>query len=59
VQRLVIRPIERLVELVLKISANPLGVEYKMLDEKDGFVEGMETTILLKTITKIGFLLFL
>lgn len=57
VERLVIRPIERLVELVRKISANPLGVEYKMLGEKEGFIEGMETTMLLATITKIGALM--
>ena len=54
VNRLVIIPIERMVALVKKISANPLGVEYKVLGEKDGFIEGMETTILLSTITKIG-----
>ena len=54
VTRLVIGPIERLVDLVRKISANPLGVEYKMLGAKEGFYEGMETTVLLTTITKIG-----
>jgi class 3 adenylate cyclase len=57
VNRLVIGPIERLVELVRKISANPLGVEYKMMGEKEGFVEGLETTVLLTTITKIGALM--
>ena len=31
-----------------------IGVEYKILGEKDGFIDGMETTILLTTITKIG-----
>ncbi len=46
-----------MVELVRKISANPLGVEYKSMGEKDGFVDGMETTILLTTITKIGALM--
>ena len=51
---MVILPIERMVQLVKKISANPLGVEYKILGEKEGFLEGMETTILLTTITKIG-----
>jgi hypothetical protein len=45
VNHLVINPIERLVELVQKISANPLGVEY----EKEGFVDGIETTVLLAT----------
>ena len=29
-----------MVELVQKISANPLGVEYKMLGAEDDFVEG-------------------
>jgi class 3 adenylate cyclase len=57
VETLVITPIERMVDLVRKISANPLGVEYKMLGEKDGFIEGMETTTLLSTITKIGSLM--
>ena len=46
-------PIERMVDLVRRISANPLGVEYKMLGEKEGFIAGMETTILLSTITKV------
>ena len=41
-------------ELVRKISHNPLGVEYKMLGEDEGFIAGMETTKLLTTITKIG-----
>ena len=54
INRLIINPIERLVDLVRTISANPLGVEYKMLGEKEGFVAGMETTILLTTINRIG-----
>ncbi len=54
VQALVIQPIEKLVALVKKIAANPLGVEYKMLGADDGFIEGMETTVLLTTINKIG-----
>ena len=54
VDTLLIRPIERLIDLVRKISDNPLGVEYKMLGEKEGFVAGMETTILLTTINRIG-----
>ena len=57
VDNLVIIPIERLVQLVRKISENPLGVEYKMLGADQGFVEGMETTVLLATITKIGALM--
>jgi class 3 adenylate cyclase len=43
-----------MVSLVREISKNPLGVEYTMLGEEDGFLEGMETTILLQTINKIG-----
>lgn len=54
VNRLVIIPIERLVSLVHKISANPLGVEYKLYGAEDGFLDGMETTTLLTTIIKIG-----
>ena len=46
-----------MVSLVQKISVNPLGVEYKMLGAEDGFIAGMETTILLTTITKIGALM--
>ena len=57
VNRLVIIPIERMVALVQEISKNPLGVEYKMLGEEDGFLEGMETTLLLQTINKIGSLM--
>jgi class 3 adenylate cyclase len=57
VNRLVIIPIEKMVHLVQEISKNPLGVEYKMLGEEDGFLEGMETTLLLQTITKIGSLM--
>ena len=55
VNRLVIDPIESMVALVTKISENPLGVDYnKELGKNDGFIEGMETTILLNTINKIG-----
>ena len=55
VNHLVIDPIETMVALVTKIQENPLGVDYnKELGEKDGFFEGMETTILLNTINKIG-----
>lgn len=54
VNRLVIIPIEKMVALVQEISKNPLGVKYKMLGEEDGFLDGMETTLLLQTINKIG-----
>ena len=55
VNQLVIDPIESMVALVTNISENPLGVDYnKELGKNDGFIEGMETTILLNTINKIG-----
>jgi class 3 adenylate cyclase len=58
VYRQVIAPIQTMVALVSQISQNPLGVDYdKELGEKDGFFEGMETTILLNTINKIGSLM--
>lgn len=58
VNRLVIGPIEKMVFLVRQISADPLGVDYKIsMGEKDGFLAGMETTVLLATITKIGALM--
>ena len=57
VTTLVITPIERMVALVQKISVNPLGVEYTMMGAEDGFMEGMETTLLLQTINKIGSLM--
>lgn len=56
VEHLVVTPIEKMVILVKKISANPLGVEYKMLDEA-AMQEGMETAFLLQTINKIGSLM--
>jgi class 3 adenylate cyclase len=43
-----------MVALVQEISQDPLGVDYKMLGEEDGFLQGMETTMLLQTINKIG-----
>ena len=57
VRSLVITPIEKMVELVQKISVNPLGVDYSMMDDDDAFTEGMETTLLLQTINKIGSLM--
>lgn len=54
VNKLVITPIEYMVALVRKISDNPLRVDYKIAGEADGFHEGLETIILLSTITKIG-----
>lgn len=59
VNRLVINPIERMVQLVQKISKDPLGQDYAKVsfDEDEGFLAGMETTLLLQTITKIGSLM--
>jgi hypothetical protein len=41
VDNTVIIPIERMVQLVHKISENPLGVKYQMLGAKEGFYEGI------------------
>lgn len=59
VNRLVINPIERMVQLVQKISKDPLGQDYANVKfgANEGFLEGMETTLLLQTITKIGSLM--
>lgn len=54
VETLVIEPIEKMVSLVKKISADPLGVNYDSIHQMEGFVAGMETTVLLTTIAKIG-----
>ena len=54
INRLVIIPIEKMVSLVKKISANPLGGHYYSVSVEDGFDEGMETTLLMQTINKIG-----
>ena len=43
-----------MVSLVKKISANPLGVNYDSIAKMEGFAAGMETTVLLTTIAKIG-----
>jgi class 3 adenylate cyclase len=57
IRELVIGPIESMVSLVQKISKNPLEVDYRDLDAKDGFAPGLETTKLLVTINKIGTLM--
>lgn len=54
VESLVIEPIEKMVGLVKKISADPLGVNYDAMSKMEGFAAGMETTILLTTIAKLG-----
>ena len=57
INKFVIVPIEHMVELVYAISLNPLADNYKSYTEEEGFIEGMETTVLLSTISKIGSLL--
>lgn len=54
-QTLVLAPVEKMVEVVTEISKNPL-VQLDETNAKD-FKEGMETTLLLDTIKKIGGLL--
>ena len=56
VQSLVISPIEKMVDLVKKISDNPLGVNYKLLSAKE-LADGMETALLLQTVNKMGTLM--
>jgi class 3 adenylate cyclase len=52
---LVILPIEKMVQLVREISANPLGKNFSLSpDELKGTDDGMETTMLLRTISKIA-----
>ena len=55
VNNLVILPIEKMVQLVREISANPLGKDFSLSpDEIKGSDDGMETTLLLRTISKIA-----
>lgn len=55
VNSLVIIPIEQMVQLVREISANPLGKNFSLSpDELRGTDDGMETTLLLRTISKIA-----
>lgn len=55
VNSLVIIPIEKMVQLVREISANPLGKNFSLSpDELKGADDGMETTVLLRTISKIA-----
>jgi len=55
VNNLVIIPIEQMVQLVREISANPLGKHFSLSqDELKGYDDGMETTLLLRTISKIA-----
>ena len=55
VNNLVILPIEKMVQLVREISANPLGKNFSLsADDIKGSDDGMETTLLLRTISKIA-----
>ena len=55
VNTLVILPIEKMVQLVRDISANPLGKDYSFgPDQIREMDDGMETTLLLRTISKIA-----
>ena len=55
VNTLVILPIEKMVQLVRDISANPLGKDYSLgPDQIRDMDDGMETTLLLRTISKIA-----
>ena len=52
---LVIIPIEKMVQLVREISANPLGKDFSLTPEDiKRMDDGMETTLLLRTISKIA-----
>lgn len=52
---LVIIPIEKMVQLVREISANPLGKDFSLKPEDiKQMDDGMETTLLLRTISKIA-----
>ena len=56
VTNLVLRPIEIMIELVREISDNPLQKEFKSVAKNDihSKNDGMETTLILQTITKIA-----
>lgn len=56
VQSLVIGPVEVMIDLVKKMSTDPLGVDYKLLSSGQ-VSDGMETTLLLLTLNKIGSLM--
>lgn len=55
VNSLVIIPIEKMVQLVREISANPLGKDFSLTPQDiENMDDGMETTLLLRTISKIA-----
>jgi len=55
VNKLVIIPIEKMVGMVREISLNPLGkASFRIPAELKGMDDGLETTVLLRTIAKIA-----
>mmetsp|Transcript_37968 Transcript_37968/g.79521 ORF Transcript_37968/g.79521 Transcript_37968/m.79521 type:complete len:864 (-) Transcript_37968:224-2815(-) len=55
VRNLVIVPIEHMIQLVREISENPLGKDFSLkVDDKKHKDDGMETTLLIRTISKIA-----
>jgi len=54
VNNMVLRPIETMIELVKEISENPLAKEFKSASNIHKKNDGMETTLILQTITKIA-----
>jgi hypothetical protein len=56
VNNLVLRPIEVMISLVREISDNPLAKEFKSISNSNihNKNDGMETTLILQTITKIA-----
>ena len=53
VRHLVIVPIEKMIQLVREISENPLGTDFSHTDDKTQN-DDMETTVLIRTISKIA-----
>jgi class 3 adenylate cyclase len=53
VRNLVIVPIEKMIQLVYEISENPLGKDFSLTDDGNQ-KDDMETTVLIRTISKIA-----
>lgn len=53
VRNLVIVPIEKMIQLVREISENPLGKDFSLTDDNNQ-KDDMETTVLIRTISKIA-----
>jgi class 3 adenylate cyclase len=53
VRNLVIVPIEKMIHLVREISENPLGKDFSLMDDNNQ-KDDMETTVLIRTISKIA-----